>query len=179
MPLSPYVDSSARPPPDWSQSTSWHVSGRPSRQATAACPFILMWPCRIPAISIPSAWGQVRSIFTTRRPGKCAPKSSRTCWSTFLLHSCSTACIRPIGPASRSWRRPVSGPSPLSPLAFLDHLLIDHVDILLNAVAIPSQRVPGHTVFVLGGQLVADHLFHLVQAGVIRSGFFHRGNKIG
>src|SRR5438067_2466434 len=114
----------------------------------------------------------------TRPPAKCAPKLSKISWSTFLPRSCCTVCTPLSEPASRCWHRPVSGLYVLSPLPFLDHLLVGHFDILRHAVTIPSHRVFGHALFVLGGQLVSDRLLHLFQAGPIPGSFFHRRNEL-
>jgi len=43
-------------------------------------------------------------------------------------------------------------------LGFLYHLLVDHFDILPNAVAVLSERVFGHALLVPGCQLVAYDL---------------------
>ena len=43
-------------------------------------------------------------------------------------------------------------------LGFLYHLLVDHFDILPNAVAILSEQVFGHALLVPGRQLVAYDL---------------------
>src|SRR2546427_11506061 len=42
--------------------------------------------------------------------GKWTPRSSRTCWNTFLLRSCSIVCTPRSGRVRWFWHTPVSGP---------------------------------------------------------------------
>src|SRR5712691_2936680 len=42
--------------------------------------------------------------------GRWTPRSSRTCWNTFLPRSCSIVCTPRSGRVRRSWHTPVSGP---------------------------------------------------------------------
>ena len=63
-------------------------------------------------------------------------------------------------------------------LPFLDHLLIDRLDIHPDAVPILAQRVFGHAGFIVWCQLVCHSRLHLLQAGPRRGGVLYGRNEV-
>src|SRR6266849_10819232 len=60
----------------------------------------------------------------------------------------------------------------------LDHLLVDHLDVLSDAVTIPPERILRKPGLVLRGQLIADLALHLGQAGAVGRRLLHGGDEI-
>src|SRR5207249_8070178 len=60
----------------------------------------------------------------------------------------------------------------------LDHLLVDHLDVLSDAVAIATDGVLGHRGLVPRGQLITDLRLHLRQGRLVGRGLLHRGDEI-
>src|SRR5439155_6255738 len=60
----------------------------------------------------------------------------------------------------------------------LDHLLVDHLDVLSDAITIPPERILREPGLVLRGQLVADLALHLGQGGALGRRLLHGRDEI-
>src|SRR5882724_1346019 len=60
----------------------------------------------------------------------------------------------------------------------LDHLLVDDLDVLCDAITIPPARIFGHPGLVLRGQLIADLGLHLGQGGLVSRRLLHRRDEV-
>src|SRR5258705_7203103 len=59
-----------------------------------------------------------------------------------------------------------------------DHLLVDHLDVLADAVAIPAQRVLRHAGLVLWRELIADLGLHLGERGAAGRRLLHGVDEV-
>src|SRR5215475_8409921 len=60
----------------------------------------------------------------------------------------------------------------------LDHLLVDHLDVLPDPVAVATEGILRHAGLVLARQLIADLGLHLGQRGLVRRRLLHRIDQI-
>src|SRR2546426_10095748 len=60
----------------------------------------------------------------------------------------------------------------------LDDLLVNHLDILSDPVAIAPERILGHAGLVLRRELVADLGLHLGQGGAVGRRLLHGGDEV-
>src|SRR5262249_28526635 len=87
------------------------------------------------------------------------------------LRAARTRRWAPIGSGQeRSW--------PWNPSGLLDHLLVDHLDVLSDAVTIPSKRILRHRGLVLRRELVADLRLHLGQRGAVGRRLLHGRDQV-
>src|SRR5437762_1121556 len=77
----------------------------------------------------------------------------------------------------RSSRRAYSDVA-MGPSGLLDHLLVDHLDVLSDAVEIASERILRKPRLVLRRQLIADLALHLCQGGALGRRLLHGGDEI-
>src|SRR6266545_7592041 len=60
----------------------------------------------------------------------------------------------------------------------LHHLLVNHLDVLSDTVAIAPERILRHAGLVLRRELVADLGLHLGQGGAVGRGLLHGGDEV-
>src|SRR5262249_49062301 len=60
----------------------------------------------------------------------------------------------------------------------LDHLLVDHLDVLSDAVAVAAEGILRHAGLVLAGELIADLGLHLGECGLVGRRLLHRVDEI-